>query len=156
MLIAGFLPDFNFRYCRSFFLICITFAFSIRIKDAFLRLSHTKGGIEMNTRYDLNMDVPPREALRLLDGIRYDSSRRVAFVGDTIVTLSATENTILTYLLDHPNTVMSRKALLKLIWNDTYDYPTRVIDIHISHLRKKLNLKNELVTVYKEGYMFRL
>lgn len=71
-----------------------------------------------------------------LDGIRYDSSRRVAFVGDTIVTLSATENTILTYLLDHPNTVMSRKALLKLIWNDTYDYPTRVIDIHISHLRK--------------------
>ena len=88
-----------------------------------------------------------------LVGIRYDSSRRVAFVGDTIVTLSATENTILTYLLDHPNTVMSRKALLKLIWNDTYDYPTRVIDIHISHLRKKLNLKNELVTVYKEGYM---
>ena len=60
-----------------------------------------------------------------LDGIRYDSSRRVAFVGDTIVTLSATENTILTYLLDHPNTVMIRKALLKLIWNDTYDYPTR-------------------------------
>ena len=89
-------------------------------------------------------------------GIRYDSSRRVAFVGDTIVTLSATENAILTYLLDHPNTVMSRKALLKLIWNDTYDYPTRVIDIHISHLRKKLNLKNELVTVYKEGYMLRL
>ena len=81
-----------------------------------------------------------------LDGIRYDSSRRVAFVGDTIVT----------FLLDHPNTVMSRKALLKLIWNDTYDYPTRVIDIHISHLRKKLNLKNELVTVYKEGYMLRL
>lgn len=37
------------------------FAFSLRIKDAF-----TKGGIEMNTRYDLNMDVPPREALRLL------------------------------------------------------------------------------------------
>lgn len=48
-----------------------------------------------------------------LDGIRYDSSRRVAFVGDTIVTLSATENTILTYLLDHPNTVMSRQSVVK-------------------------------------------
>ncbi len=31
MLIAGFLPDFNFRYCRSFFLICITFAFHYSI-----------------------------------------------------------------------------------------------------------------------------
>lgn len=86
-----------------------------------------------------------------LDGIRYDSSRRVAFVGDTIVTLSATENTILTYLLDHPNTVMIRKALLKLIWNDTYDYPTRVIDIHISHLRKKLNLKERVGNCIQRG-----
>jgi len=39
-----------------------------------------------------------------------------------------------------------------LAWGYDYFGDTRTVDVHITKLRKKLNLENNIKTVYKLGY----
>jgi DNA-binding response OmpR family regulator len=52
--------------------------------------------------------------------------------------------------------VVDRADLVKLIWGQGKNFPTRTIDVHVSSIRKKLNyIKGAKInSVYGSGYKF--
>lgn len=89
-----------------------------------------------------------------LEGLQYDPVQRIACVSGKTAHLSTMEGALFTIFIENPNTVFSREALIHYLWGSSLNYKTRVIDVYISQLRKKLNLQNILKTVYRKGYIF--
>ena len=66
--------------------------------------------------------------------------------------LTPKEFEVLVFFIQHKDVAISRDRLLAAVWGFEYEGETRTIDIHIQQLRKKLNLKEKLVTIPKLGY----
>ena len=92
-------------------------------------------------------------------GWRLESTTRELFRSDgTLVTLTSTEFELLVAFLSHPNVVLKREDLLKLVQgrgNEVYD---RAIDTLISRLRKKIEADPKspklIKTIWGGGYQF--
>ena len=84
----------------------------------------------------------PKERMTLeliCDGIVLNpGSRRVSLDGEEI-SLTLKEFGILEYLMRHANQVVTRDDLLFSVWDFHFDSFSNVVDVHINHLRKKLN-----------------
>ncbi len=61
----------------------------------------------------------------------------VLFKGEQLV-LTPKEFELLLYLANHRGKVLSRDQLLNGVWDFHYDGDTRIVDVHISHLREKI------------------
>lgn len=66
--------------------------------------------------------------------------------------LTPKEFEVLVFFIQHRDVAISRERLLTAVWGYEYEGETRTIDIHIQQLRKKLNLKDKLITIPKLGY----
>ncbi|HEY4640285.1 MAG TPA: response regulator transcription factor [Thermoanaerobaculia bacterium] len=77
--------------------------------------------------------------------------------GDSIE-LTPREFTILRYLIDHANEVVSREALLDHVWGYDTGALSRTVDTHIARLRQKIEIvpsePKHLITVHRVGYRF--
>jgi len=86
--------------------------------------------------------------------IRIDlASRRVWVVGSEIE-LTTTEFDLLAALARHRDMVLSREQLLEQVWGYDYYGDTRVVDVHLGHLRQKIDIENLITTVRGVGYRF--
>ncbi|HTW85175.1 MAG TPA: response regulator transcription factor [Candidatus Sulfotelmatobacter sp.] len=54
------------------------------------------------------------------------------------VTLTALEFRLLWYLAENVGKLLTRAQILERVWNDVSGVPTRVVDVHVAALRKKL------------------
>ncbi|MCO6018552.1 response regulator transcription factor [Carnobacterium divergens] len=65
---------------------------------------------------------------------------------------------LLLYMMKRVNRILSREQLLDAIWNFDYAGETRIVDVHISHLREKIELDTKnpayIRTVRGFGYKF--
>lgn len=70
--------------------------------------------------------------------------------------LSHKEFSLLKYLMQNKNKVMSRSLILEKVWDMNADPFTNTVDVHIQRLRKKLGPcgKKNIVTVAGSGYKF--
>ena len=59
---------------------------------------------------------------------------------------------LLKLLVQNKNIALSREKILEKVWGYDYIGETRTVDMHIQKLRKKLELWDEIETVYKYGY----
>jgi DNA-binding response OmpR family regulator len=88
-----------------------------------------------------------------------DFSKRSTELDGTPVDLTYVEFEILAVLARHPGRVYTRDMLLDRVWGDSAFRDQRTIDVHIRHLREKLERdpKNPcyLLTVRGVGYRFR-
>ena len=84
--------------------------------------------------------------------------RRVTVDGEP-VRLTFSEFELLACLLSRPGHVFNRQELLRAIWGDSAYRDPRAIDVHIRHLREKLEARPEepslILTVPGTGYRFR-
>jgi DNA-binding response OmpR family regulator len=84
--------------------------------------------------------------------------RRVTVDGDA-VRLTFSEFELLGCLLSRPGHAFNRQELLRAIWGDSAYRDPRAIDVHIRHLREKLEPQPEapslILTVPGQGYRFR-
>jgi DNA-binding response OmpR family regulator len=55
------------------------------------------------------------------------------------VSLTALEFRLLWYLAENTGKLLTRAQILERVWNDVSGVPTRVVDVHVAALRKKLN-----------------
>ena len=78
-------------------------------------------------------------------------TRRVWSNGQEI-SLKPQEFSLLEVLVRNRNLALSREKLLELAWGFDYEGDTRTVDVHIQRLRKKLNMEQQIETVYKLGY----
>jgi len=67
-----------------------------------------------------------------------DPARREVSVKDQPVELRQKEFDLLCVLVEHRGLVLSREKLLELVWGYDFYGQTRTVDVHVSHLRKKL------------------
>lgn len=87
-----------------------------------------------------------------LKDMRIDMDGRRVFVNEEEVDLTPQEYTLLETLIINRNLALSREQILQNAWGFDYEGDTRTVDVHIQRLRKKLNLEQEIQTVYKVGY----
>ncbi|UYQ92649.1 response regulator transcription factor [Chitinophaga horti] len=76
----------------------------------------------------------------------------------TSISLTATEYRLLEYLFKNPRRVLSRMEILEQVWGIDFNMNTKVVDVYINYLRKKLNRNGgpELIqTVVGLGYMLK-
>ena len=102
----------------------------------------------------------PREGGRIeLDGLAIDPSRRSVEVAGKEVPLTYVEFELLRALASAPGRVFTRQGLLEALWGDSAYRDPRTIDVHVRHLREKLERdasEPELIlTVRGVGYRFR-
>ena len=101
-----------------------------------------------------------REASVLEAGdIRLDlRTRRVECAG-TEVRLTAREFELLAYLARHPDQVLSREQILNAVWGFDFDPGTKVLEVYIGYLRRKLGADDgagPIETVRNVGYRLRV
>ena len=92
------------------------------------------------------------ESFHLAD-LTIDTSRREVLVHGELVDLRTQEFDLLVAFARHQRMVLSREQLLNLAWGYDYYGQTRTVDVHVAHLRKKLNGSNvQIETVTGVGY----
>lgn len=78
--------------------------------------------------------------------------------GDRQIALTAKEFDILQYLVTNPQQVLSRQQILDRVWNNVFGESDRLVEVHIRHLRQKLEAEQEprlIQTVRGIGYVLR-
>jgi len=78
---------------------------------------------------------PP--VLRLAD-VEFDPGAFVVRCAGEELKLTVKEIALLEYLLLHAGTLVTRTMLFEHCWDDSYDGLSNLVDVHISHLRRKL------------------
>jgi len=78
-------------------------------------------------------------------------SRKVA-VDSVEVALTPKEFDILACLAVDPGRVVSRRELLERVWDTHYYGPTKVLDVHVAAVRRKLGVPGLIETVYGHGF----
>jgi DNA-binding response OmpR family regulator len=101
---------------------------------------------------------PDQEVLEA-DGLRIDLARRDVDVRGRAVQLTYVEFELLRTLASHPGRVYTREALLQALWGGSEYREPRTIDVHVRHLREKLERDPRepeyLLTVRGVGYRFK-
>lgn len=90
--------------------------------------------------------------------LRIDNKRHKVWRDEEEIELTALEFQLLKTLADHAGIVLSREQLLQQVWGYDFFGDDRVVDVHIRHIRQKLetdpNNPQIIVTVRGVGYRF--
>lgn len=97
------------------------------------------------------------EELVLNDLTIYPDKYEVYLKGK-LIEFTPKEFELLLYLAKHKNRILSREQLLLAVWDYDYSGETRIVDVHVSHLREKIE-ENPKIPVYIKtargfGYKF--
>ena len=89
------------------------------------------------------------------EGIVVNKADMSLKVDDEAVVMTRKEIELLCYLLTHRGQILSREHLLQNVWDSNGFVLERTVDVHITHLRKKLGQYGKrIVTKSGYGYMF--
>jgi DNA-binding response OmpR family regulator len=110
-------------------------------------------------RADMGPGEEPGEEPLVRGNLRIDFEKRATELAGSPIDLTYVEFEILSVLARHPGRVYTRDMLLDRIWGDSAFRDQRTIDVHIRHLREKLERDagnpEYLLTVRGVGYRFR-
>jgi DNA-binding response OmpR family regulator len=106
---------------------------------------------ELVARIDALARRAPRDDddARSIDAVRLDPrARRVT------VELTTKEFDLLRCLMEHRGQVLSRAQLKELVWDFSFDAQTKVVDLYVHYLRRKLGPSGDIIeTVRGVGYV---
>ena len=86
--------------------------------------------------------------------LRIDTGRREVTMDGKPVELTAIEFDLLRALAEHSGMVLTREQLLERVWGYDFLGDSRVVDVHIGHIRQKLGDESFVATVRGVGYRF--
>ncbi|HET7657878.1 MAG TPA: response regulator transcription factor [Bacillales bacterium] len=82
--------------------------------------------------------------------------RYEVFLQGNLLSLTPKQFELLHYLAEHKGRVLSREQLLNAVWDYDYNGDTRIVDVHVSHLREKFEQDkknpNYIKTIRGFGY----
>ena len=104
-----------------------------------------------------NNDLPERETvLQVADLVLDLLSRELRCAGRSIA-LPATELRLLEFLMRNPDALVTRALIFEVVWGYHFDPGTKLIDVHLTRLRKRLeNLGCAPVITTLRGSGFKL
>ncbi len=128
----------------------ITKPFSIREFRSRVRALLRRAGTARTDEQDERIET---------DGLKIDLARREVVVHDKPVQLTYVEFELLRTLASHAGRVYTREQLLQALWGGSDYREPRTIDVHVRHLREKLerdaHAPEFVLTVRGVGYRFR-
>lgn len=109
-------------------------------------------------RVELERNKPGPRAAGIA-GLALDENRQDAHCNGRWLGLTGTEYRLLEQLLSQPGEAFDKPFLYQQVLNRGFGQHDRSLDMHVSHLRRKLErvgyARGELRTVWGQGYMFR-
>jgi len=128
----------------------ITKPFSIREFRSRVRALLRRAGTSRTDEQDERIET---------EGLKIDLARREVVVHDKPVQLTYVEFELLRTLASHAGRVYTREQLLQALWGGSDYREPRTIDVHVRHLREKLerdaHAPEFILTVRGVGYRFR-
>lgn len=101
----------------------------------------------------------PKENIIYLDGLEINKATHRVKNRNGTADLSVTEFTLLMYLLENQNRILTRKEILINVWNSDV-YAENIVNTYIMRLRKKIECNHyepcHLITVRGKGYLFQV
>lgn len=76
--------------------------------------------------------------------LQLDTSKYEVKKGDRLIPLTSTEFKLLEYLMINQGVVLSRESILDHIWLYSPDIESRVVDVYIGYLRKKIDHDSDM------------
>jgi two-component system OmpR family response regulator len=99
-----------------------------------------------------------RPAVLAVGDLRLDPALRRAWRGETEVSLSAKEFSLLEEFMRRPGEILSRDRLLDAAWDMAYERRSNLVDVYVRYLREKIDRpfgRHALETVRGSGYRLR-
>ena len=104
-------------------------------------------------RAQLRTPTQPESSALAVDGLTMDLRTRRVVRGGREIPLTAREFELLAYLMRHPDQVLSREQILNAVWGYDFDPGTKVLEVYIGYLRRKLaGEEDPIETVRNVGY----
>jgi len=111
--------------------------------------------IKAALRRILSPALSPEETTMLrFAHVQIDTGERRVWVDGRLIDLTTVEFDLLVSLAQHHRMVLSREQLLEKIWGQNFYGDTRVVDVHIGHIRQKLGGDQFIETIRGVGYRF--
>lgn len=98
-------------------------------------------------RYNKGVEV------QIIDNISINAVSRTVKKNGEYINLTPKEFDLLMLLIQNKNFALYRETIFEKVWGEELEFETRTLDLHIQRLRKKLDWKDKIKTVYKIGYM---
>ncbi|MBL1224420.1 response regulator transcription factor [Enterococcus sp. BWR-S5] len=121
-----------------------------RMKAIFRRTEGSKKTVETTE--------PVEKAPLTIGDIHVDENNYEVFVRGEKIELTPKEFELLVYFMKRKDRVINRDTLLERIWQYDFSGQSRIVDVHVSHLRDKIEKDPKrpayLVTVRGFGYRF--
>lgn len=90
-----------------------------------------------------------------VDDLVFDRESLRVKRGDRMIDLTSTEIAILDLLMTKPGTVYSREKILSMVWGESIDPQTNLVEVYIGKLRRKIDGEGEtplIETLRGRGY----
>ncbi|HET7578872.1 MAG TPA: response regulator transcription factor [Bacillales bacterium] len=109
-------------------------------------------------RMDLTANPDQGERKFTVGEIEIYPDRYETYDGEKEVVLTPKQFELLVYLAENKGRVLSREQLLNAVWDYEFDGDTRIVDVHVSHLREKLeqDTKNPAYIRTIRGFGYKL
>ncbi|MFZ3079597.1 MAG: response regulator transcription factor [Bellilinea sp.] len=101
-----------------------------------------------------NNQTPGTTSVLVFTHLRIDPAAHRVWVDDRLIDLTAVEFDLLLALAQHNSRVLSREKLMEIVWGYNYYGDSRVVDVHIGHIRQKLGNDQFVETIRGVGYRF--
>lgn len=105
-----------------------------------------------------SVDQMPAQLLGIenYDPYQINHSQRCFYLNGEKIKLTNKEYELATYIFQHENNLLTREVLLESIWGTRAELNTRTVDTHISRIRTKLSINEnvgwKLSCIYQSGY----
>lgn len=76
----------------------------------------------------------------VIANLKINPEKYEAYFNDQLLELTLKEFELLLYLAQNKGRVLTRDQLLSAVWNYDFAGDTRIVDVHISHLREKVEV----------------
>jgi len=97
--------------------------------------------------------INPAETGQFRHGaLTVDPRTRRVFMADRDIALTPKEFDLLSCLAEDPGRVLTRQEILERAWGGHWYGPSKVLDVHVASLRRKLGDPALIETVYGVGY----
>jgi two-component system, OmpR family, response regulator len=103
----------------------------------------------------LRRGARPRPTTLTVGDLSADPATREVSRGGRPITLTATEFSLLEYLMRHPNETHSRRRLLEHVWSEEVSGDPHVVSVYAAYLRNKIDRpfgRASLQTIRGSGY----
>ncbi len=101
---------------------------------------------------------PGSQELLTYDDVELNQVTREVHRSGSLIELTTREYDLLLLLMRHPRQVLTRDQLLQHVWGYATDLETNVLEVHMGHLRQKLEAHNDsrlIQTIRGVGYVLK-